>query len=433
MLEYELMAGAMDMLRNDLIEAGVIDASVAPMFMTEAILGAIQKAALSQQAEVEGWKETVEALTEAREMLYQVSSSALLAGEKCKKEDAGILYSLVCRANVLLLSVLDDISATPTLPQSEDARHTFIAPGDLHPDSVELIAAFATAMAAKLRKAQIKYGYSNGWKDPNWMDECRQKLVEHLAKGDPRDVANYCAFLWHHGESTAASGLLSEKVEPYAWSYFEGAGTGREYISRAKPEWQNPHDLADAEVIIEPLFKMPPTAQQARADGFAEGVKTMWDEVKQLCSDLSSRNQSVYYGDVASTLDALADRLTPPTESEQRKLWFAEGVKAVVSLLNKKADDYANEYGSDDMGGLSFGGGTKGMAMLEYHSGLLELAEEIADLAPPTDTVTMTRDEYAANLEAVAHECVKLLINTGYCSPEMRNKVVAQHMPKEGK
>jgi hypothetical protein len=78
--------------------------------------------ALSQPAAVEGWQETVEALTEAREMLYQVSSSALLAGEKCKKEDAGILYSLVCRANVLLLSVLDDISAAPTLPQSEDAR-----------------------------------------------------------------------------------------------------------------------------------------------------------------------------------------------------------------------------------------------------------------------------------------------------------------------
>jgi hypothetical protein len=28
--------------------------------------------------------------------------------------------------------------------------------------------------------------------------------LEHVAKGDPRDVAAYCAFLWHHGERTAA-------------------------------------------------------------------------------------------------------------------------------------------------------------------------------------------------------------------------------------
>src|SRR5690606_15339082 len=51
--------------------------------------------------------------------------------------------------------------------------------------------------------AEKKYGYSDGWASPDWMDECRAKLIEHLGKGDPRDVAAYCAFLWHHGESTA--------------------------------------------------------------------------------------------------------------------------------------------------------------------------------------------------------------------------------------
>jgi hypothetical protein len=28
--------------------------------------------------------------------------------------------------------------------------------------------------------------------------------MRHIEKGDPRDVAAYCAFLWHHNESTAA-------------------------------------------------------------------------------------------------------------------------------------------------------------------------------------------------------------------------------------
>lgn len=80
--------------------------------------------------------------------------------------------------------------------------HTW--PDDLHDDTIRLVMAFAAAMANKLAVAQRKYGYSNGWAEKDWMDECRAKLVEHIAKGDPRDVANYCAFLWFHNEPTAA-------------------------------------------------------------------------------------------------------------------------------------------------------------------------------------------------------------------------------------
>lgn len=74
---------------------------------------------------------------------------------------------------------------------------------ELHPVTANLVACFARALAAKLSAAEKKYGYTDGWCDPNWMGECRAKLVEHIAKGDPRDVAAYCAFLWHHGKSTA--------------------------------------------------------------------------------------------------------------------------------------------------------------------------------------------------------------------------------------
>lgn len=56
---------------------------------------------------------------------------------------------------------------------------------------------------------------------------------------------------------------------------------------------------------------------------------------------------------------------------------YAQGVEAVAKLLEKKADDYASENGYDDMGGLSFGGGRNAEAKRDYHSGLLELAEEI--------------------------------------------------------
>lgn len=72
----------------------------------------------------------------------------------------------------------------------------------LHPDTQKLVIDFSQALAEKLKKAQDKYGYENGWKDPAWMEQCRKELLHHLTKGDPRDVAAYCAFLWYHNEST---------------------------------------------------------------------------------------------------------------------------------------------------------------------------------------------------------------------------------------
>ena len=85
---------------------------------------------------------------------------------------------------------------------ADKGYNTLKTPEGLHPNTVTLVLQFAGALAEKLKAAQDKYGYSNGWMDPSWMDECREKLREHLEKGDPRDVAAYCAFLWHHNERT---------------------------------------------------------------------------------------------------------------------------------------------------------------------------------------------------------------------------------------
>lgn len=73
---------------------------------------------------------------------------------------------------------------------------------ELHPLTTNLVVRFARALAAKLAEAEKKYGYGDGWASPGWMHECRAKLRNHIEKGDPRDVAAYCAFLWHHQEST---------------------------------------------------------------------------------------------------------------------------------------------------------------------------------------------------------------------------------------
>lgn len=75
-------------------------------------------------------------------------------------------------------------------------------PAGLHTDTKKLVADFTTAMADKLYKAQLKYGYSDGWKRDDWANECLAHFQQHIAKGDPRDVAAYCAFMWFHGWET---------------------------------------------------------------------------------------------------------------------------------------------------------------------------------------------------------------------------------------
>ena len=61
---------------------------------------------------------------------------------------------------------------------------------------------FSSALAEKLYKAQLKYGYDADWKQDGWPSQCQADFQQHIAKGDPRDVAAYCAFMWYHGWKT---------------------------------------------------------------------------------------------------------------------------------------------------------------------------------------------------------------------------------------
>lgn len=59
---------------------------------------------------------------------------------------------------------------------------------------------FAVAMKSKLAEARAKG--RNGWEECNPADLSRM-LRQHVDKGDPRDVANFCMFLWVMSESIA--------------------------------------------------------------------------------------------------------------------------------------------------------------------------------------------------------------------------------------
>ena len=73
----------------------------------------------------------------------------------------------------------------------------------LHPATADLVDRFAAELKSKLAKAEAKYGYLDDWSKPDWKDDLIESLAEHVQKGDPRDVAAYCAFAWHHGWSTS--------------------------------------------------------------------------------------------------------------------------------------------------------------------------------------------------------------------------------------
>lgn len=100
------------------------------------------------------------------------------------------------------------LSELPISPYEADSfaqsRELLVTvPESLHPDTKQLVRHFAEELAHKLRLAEERYGYRDGWLTQDWEAECREHMHKHIAKGDPRDVAIYCAFMWARGWSTA--------------------------------------------------------------------------------------------------------------------------------------------------------------------------------------------------------------------------------------
>lgn len=81
-------------------------------------------------------------------------------------------------------------------------------PEGLHPYTANTLRRFANVLAEKLRQSEIKYGYSDGWATQDWQETCQRELLEHIGKGDPRDVAIYAMFMWHRGWQTTLEPLL---------------------------------------------------------------------------------------------------------------------------------------------------------------------------------------------------------------------------------
>ncbi|KZC32621.1 MULTISPECIES: hypothetical protein [unclassified Rhodanobacter] len=133
---------------------------------------------------------------------------------------------------------------------------------------------FARAMKAKLAAARSngRGGWANT--EPGMQQRLSDMLREHVAKGDPRDVANFCLFLHQRGESilpaAVTEGVTGSVCEPaqdlQAEGYFAADPADGEFTRRNTLE----EAVADAE-------RMLAYAQDAASeDGWA-------DESPQIC------------------------------------------------------------------------------------------------------------------------------------------------------
>lgn len=69
----------------------------------------------------------------------------------------------------------------------------------LDPVTKDAAERFGIALQEKLFKAQKDYNYRHEWQEDD-LDGLRRGFLEHLAKGDPLDVAAYALFFWARGE-----------------------------------------------------------------------------------------------------------------------------------------------------------------------------------------------------------------------------------------
>jgi len=86
--------------------------------------------------------------------------------------------------------------------------------GEAHADDLA-VDGFAAAMKAKMAEARAKG--RGGWEDPAQCsaDDLSRMLRNHVEKGDPRDVANFCMMLHQRGEAISARQPVGELAIDY--------------------------------------------------------------------------------------------------------------------------------------------------------------------------------------------------------------------------
>lgn len=114
---------------------------------------------------------------------------------------------------LLVVAAQDAALAAPAAQEAEPAAH----PDDYAVDR------FAAAMKDKLAAARAKG--RGGWETAKCTQERLSTMLrEHVEKGDPRDVANFCVFLWNRGERIGQPVVTAADGERYAAEFLKTKG-----------------------------------------------------------------------------------------------------------------------------------------------------------------------------------------------------------------
>lgn len=222
-----------------------------------------------------------------------------------------------------------------------------------HPDDLA-VDRFAAAMKEKLALARTKG--RTGWEqcDPANLSAM---LHEHVAKGDPRDVANFCMFLWNRGKPISPCRAIQDEpfmpLMPFRIEIarltecLERANSQAEHFER---EWYLRGDEIEA-------LKAEKN-KQAELVGYIHK-----DDLQELLSD-NARGQhwlTVLFTHPDPEVVALYTHPAPAVAVNERLLCAAK--KYFVSYCR----DEASEFGPDDTG-----------CSQEQHKDAVELREAIA-------------------------------------------------------
>lgn len=146
--------------------------------------------------------------------------------------------------------------------------------GDQHPDDLA-VDAFAAAMKAKMAEARAKG--RGGWEDPAQCtaEDLSRMLRDHVEKGDPRDVANFCMMLHQRGEAIVARQPVGEPVMFINSAHLADVQIMPMVESMDEPNKMVPRNMAGINVRDEyhdmPLYAAPPV-QAVGLGQFREAV-----------------------------------------------------------------------------------------------------------------------------------------------------------------
>ncbi len=159
----------------------------------------------------------------ARALLAAPPASQPASRAEALTEIAQFLTDVVTAAGLLSHGRTDKKLATRISEQADELRkhmHLLAAPPASQPAAAPIHAddaavdRFAAEMKAKLAVARAKG--RGGWEQCA-PAELSAMLREHVDKGDPRDVANFCAFLWNLGASITAPAPADERAAFLTW------------------------------------------------------------------------------------------------------------------------------------------------------------------------------------------------------------------------